>query len=238
MRLRDFLLLEKLQIHDELNPKIWKNENLIIDVKKALNNIANEFILFLKIKESLVKDILLVGSNANYNWNPGHSDLDIHVQIDTEGFDKEIIEEYLLTKKSLWNLQHNITVNSVPVELYAEPTSDKEVTSQGVYSLKKDMWIIKPSKIHNLEIDQASIDNKVKSIKKQINDIVYHKCDDIQIIKKLKENIRKLRQTGISKGGEFSTNNLAFKELRDDGYLEKLSNYEEKLQDFKLSLGE
>jgi hypothetical protein len=52
----------------------------------------------------------------------------------------------------------------------------------------------------------------------------------------LKEKLREMRGAAIKKGGEFSFENLVFKELRNRGYLEKMSNYEKAQQDQALSL--
>ena len=48
--------------------------------------------------------------------------------------------------------------------------------------------------------------------------------DTLQYIGKLKEKIRKFRKTGLDTVGEFSSENIAFKVLRRNGNLEKLSN--------------
>jgi hypothetical protein len=45
-----------------------------------------------------------------------------------------------------------------------------------------------------------------------------------------------MRSAAIRKGGEFSIENLVFKELRNNGYLEKLSSYITKIEDQSLSL--
>ena len=41
---------------------------------------------------------------------------------------------------------------------------------------------------------------------------------------RVRNKIRKFRQSGLEKGGIFSVENLAFKTLRRNGYLEKLSS--------------
>ena len=45
-----------------------------------------------------------------------------------------------------------------------------------------------------------------------------------------------MRGAAVQKGGEFSLENLAFKELRNQGYLDKFSDHITKLQDKQLSL--
>ncbi len=41
---------------------------------------------------------------------------------------------------------------------------------------------------------------------------------------KLKKKIIKTRRDGLSEGGEFSVENLVFKKLRNEGYIEKIIN--------------
>jgi hypothetical protein len=59
-----------------------------------------------------------------------------------------------------------------------------------------------------------------------------------EILKKYKEKIKNYRQAGLEKNGEFSNENLVFKVLRRSGYIDKLYNFQDKLIDKKLSLGE
>jgi hypothetical protein len=60
--------------------------------------------------------------------------------------------------------------------------------------------------------------------------------DHIAEIKKLKEKFREMRSAGIHQSGEFSNENLIFKELRNRGYFQKLNDYLQKTQDAQLSL--
>ena len=59
-----------------------------------------------------------------------------------------------------------------------------------------------------------------------------------EIIKKLKDKIKKLRQTGLDRSGEFSSENLAFKILRNTGYLEKMVTLKNDYLTQELSLNE
>ena len=50
-------------------------------------------------------------------------------------------------------------------------------------------------------------------------------CSQKKNIKKLtKERVRNFRQAGLERGGEYSVENLAFKLLRRNDYLKKLSS--------------
>jgi hypothetical protein len=53
----------------------------------------------------------------------------------------------------------------------------------------------------------------------------------------LEDIYEKLRKKGVAKG-EYSTENLAFKELRNKGYLDKLKDYKNELTSKRLSLEE
>jgi hypothetical protein len=51
-------------------------------------------------------------------------------------------------------------------------------------------------------------------------------------------SIRRLRQAGLEKGGEYSVENLAFKLLRTQGKIDKLRTHIDRLQSSELSLKE
>jgi hypothetical protein len=53
---------------------------------------------------------------------------------------------------------------------------------------------------------------------------------------KLKEKFRTMRSAGLKKAGEYSIENLVFKELRNRGYLDKVNDYILSTQDENLSL--
>jgi len=59
---------------------------------------------------------------------------------------------------------------------------------------------------------------------------------DLDSVKHFKEKMRDMRGAAIKRGGEFSFENLVFKELRNQGYLDKLSDYQKTSQDQALSL--
>jgi len=52
----------------------------------------------------------------------------------------------------------------------------------------------------------------------------------------LKDKIKKFRQSGLEDGGEYSYENLTFKLLRRNGYIEKLMSIKTTVRDKKLSL--
>jgi hypothetical protein len=57
-----------------------------------------------------------------------------------------------------------------------------------------------------------------------------------KLIKVIDDKLKKYRTDGLRKGGEQSYENLVFKYLRRNGYIEKLKNFESEFVDKKLSV--
>ena len=228
-------LKSTLQTHEELNPKIWKDEKLDPEVWTALNKIAKEWAKFANIPSRSIKDIILVGGNANYNYTK-HSDVDLHLVIDKKGVKCDgLVDDYLLSKKQLWALTHDITVKGQPVELYAQDSGDTFKKGQGVYSLKSNRWLQQPERVKFNANDKA-VKDKVNDLSKTINDLIDSKSNDIGQFRRLKARLKGMRSTAIEKGGEYAPENLAFKELRNRGILDRMTKYLRDLEDQELTL--
>lgn len=251
---KEFLLLEldiesidtKLEYHDTLNSKLWNlsdkpsEATLHQDVRIALEKIANEFIEFLEIGTLNVKDIIITGSNASFNYALGLSDIDLHIVADLTNNEicksctSTFVNSCFQSKKTLWNNTHNIKVKDQPVELYVQDANEPHIAS-GIWSLTKNKWLITPKHIPN-SYDTTSVKIKAAELMTQIDDMINSQSDDISSFDKLKEKIRNMRKSGLQKSGEFSVENIVFKVLRNNGYLQKLSNYLIKIKDKGLSL--
>jgi hypothetical protein len=78
----------------------------------------------------------------------------------------------------------------------------------------------------------------------KIIDEVIDNSDDKSIdsgmesIDKVKDKLKKYRTAGLEDGGEMSDENLVFKVLRRNGYIQKLFDFQNEYQDKKLSLKE
>ena len=130
------------EFHDTLNPKLWVNNKLKPEVASKLIEIADAFIESMEVPRNAIKDIVITGSSASYNYTP-HSDIDLHLIVDFDKVHKDcpIVGDYLISKKSEFNNNHDIYIYGVPVEVYAEAT-DNENVHNGLYSLK-DKYNIK-----------------------------------------------------------------------------------------------
>ena len=224
---------DKFQFHKTLNPKLWDKDNRMHpEVAAKLKEIADAFIEFLGINEEAIKDVVVTGSSASYNYTP-HSDIDLHLIVDREKVHKDcpIVDEFLLSKKSEFNNKHDIFIYGIPVELYAEDYRNENIHN-GLYSLKEDKWIDKPQKLKPLDND-AAVQAKYTEIVLAADEVA-----DKDEATKLIEKIRKMRKAGLAENGEFSVENLVFKKLRNEGIIEDLMRIKKEGIDKELSLEE
>jgi len=236
-------VLDSFKIKDSLNPDIWDDKTLNPKVKKEIIRIAKDFFKELELPEDIkMKDILFVGSLANYNWSK-FSDVDIHIVVDFSQFKEkeEFIKKFFDTQKTLWNDKHDITIFGYDVEIYVQELKE-QLESSAIYSVPNDKWIVKPEKT-NFKIDKKVIKRKVEKIFKKIenikNDYENQKYQSvIDKIDSIKKYLKQMRKSGLEKGGEYSTENIIFKVLRRTDFIELLNNYKNKAYDQLLSINE
>lgn len=221
-----------IKLNKTLNPKLWDKDILKEEVLAKLRTIAQAFIGFLEIPNDAVKDIRLLGSSANYNYTK-HSDIDLHIVVDYEKVHKTcpVVAGYLYAQKSLFNKEHDITIYGIPVELYAESHKDK-TASNGIYSIKENKWVSKPSK-PKLDVDDLAIKSKYEELERAIND-----TNSQEEAQQILDKIYQLRKAGLDEVGEFSVENIVFKKLRDNELIQKLKGQIKTSFDKKLSLKE
>jgi hypothetical protein len=96
-----------------------------------------------------------------------------------------------------------------------------------------DEWLKVPQK-EDLKIDLDYLKTKIKCWTQKIDDAIQDK--DLDKLSNLKEKIKKYRQSGLEKEGEFSYENLVFKFLRRSGHIEDLFDTINKVEDKELSV--
>jgi hypothetical protein len=228
------------KMNDTLNPEVWVDENTIDpEIQKNLLKIAKDYYSELKLDIPIL-DITLTGSLANYNWSK-YSDIDLHIIFDANelGEDKDMIKDLLDIKTRAWNLKHDIKVKGFDVELYLQP-EDQPHHSTGVYSLLNDEWVTEPERV-DVNLDKETITKKYNSIIKSIEEIQKDMDEDkfdyvVKQLDKLKERIKKMRQSGLDSGGEFSSENIVFKLLRRNDIMKKIDDMLVKAYDKSVSL--
>jgi hypothetical protein len=232
--LHSFKLSDAIKFHKELNPKLWKNDQLDPLVKKQLLTIAEDFVEELGIDDLDVVDVTISGSNAAYSYTK-HSDLDLHILVNMSELHQDAIyRELFRAKKTLYNSSHDITVHGIPVELYVQDSAEP-VVSLGEYSILHDKWIKVPVR-RAAKLDQNAAKAKFDQLKDLIN--VALKTKHSKKISKALALIKRYRQAGLDKGGEFSPENLAFKAVRSQGAIDALYAMRDKLHSAELTIEE
>jgi predicted nucleotidyltransferase len=219
------------QIFDEVKSHFVMRD----EIKKRLLEISNDFIESLGV-EFFIHDIVLTGSLANYNWSQ-YSDVDLHILIDFEEskYEMDILKEFFDAKKNVWNEKHDIKIKGYDVEVYVQDVNEEHISS-GVYSILHNKWIVEPKK-DNPNIDDRKILEKGEEFGKRIDHLIQNPKEiTIDQLEDLRKKIKEFRQSGLESGGEYSYENLTFKLLRRNGYIQKLLKLKTQLKDRKLSI--
>lgn len=225
------ILLEAVEVHDTLNPKIWNDDNTLkTEVAEKLNSISQEFLKEIEIPLNIV-DIEIVGSNASYNYNE-NSDIDLHVIVNSEVnfMDKELLQQFYNSKKSSFNDKYDLSIYDIPIELYIEDVKDGNATN-GRYSLIKHKWVLEPK----------PLTYKIPDISKELQEYI-NQCEkmlqseDCEQIRLFINDLYMMRKLGLAQEGEASKGNLIFKELRNLNMLADLKDRYYELRSEDLSI--
>jgi len=238
-------VIKSFKSQDELNLKIWEKDGksymMRPDVRERLLEVANLFIDSLGV-DLIITDIIMIGSLVNYNWSK-YSDIDLHVVVNFDQFSensKDLYLEFFDLKKVVFNQKHNITMFGYDVECFVQK-EDETTFSSGIYSILYDMWMNEPKKLGVDNIDKKLLKDKASQWMRIIDGVVDNIEDENpneikSLVKKYKEKLKKFRNCGLEKDGEMSLENLVFKLLRRNGYIEKLYDVPNKVIDKKLSM--
>lgn len=225
--------LSSFETKKELNDKFWTNKKLNSKVRKRLLKIADDFLDDIKIDNKYCKDVIFLGSLANYNWSR-YSDVDLHLIIDFKKVNKniELVKDYFDAKRTLWNDTHeSLKIYGFPIEIYIQDINEENAAT-GIFSLETNKWIKIPKEIDEDVLDKTKIKQKSADLMTKIDKLKsqYDKKTlntDLETlsknVKNLFDEIKRLRKSGLSTNkGEFSTGNIVFKVLRRSGRLETL----------------
>lgn len=228
MRLQELFESVAVTVNKDLNPKLWTNGELDSEVKQHLVRIAQHFEQFVGI-DLPVKDLTITGSNANYTWT-AVSDLDLHLIIPGTATDEQ--RELYTAKKALWSDQHDIRIRGLEVECYIQGEAEPH-HSTGVYSLMRDQWVVEPKKIKP-KVDDNAVNAKEQDLERLIT--LALQADELAQLERVKQRVTKMRKAGLERAGEWSTENLVFKSLRNQGLIDDVANRIRELVDQELSL--
>lgn len=156
-------ICEAIEQHQELNPKLFSGERLRRDVLEQLREVTDLFLAGLAEDDIKIKvvDIILVGSNVNYNYTD-KSDLDVHIIANTSSLEcpEHLYASLYSAYRSLFNSKFEIEFYNIPVELYVE-TDGMPRVSNGVYSVLKDKWLQKPLQAAIPKIDYEKLNKQL-----------------------------------------------------------------------------
>mgnify|MGYP003131895363 CR=1 FL=1 len=215
-----------LKPKDTLFPKFWKNNELNPIVARKLMQIADEVIKSLEL-DAKEEDVIITGSIASYNWH-NKSDIDLHIMYDFRKIndDVDLVKKMLDQTRINWNKKHNILIADKEVEIYFQDATETH-EANGIWSLELEKWLAMPVKLEP-EIDTVTASKKADALARSIDHLfdLYKDQKHKEVYEyagKIKRKISNMRKSGLAEEGIYSPENLAFKMLRNDGWLEKLS---------------
>lgn len=225
------VLVEKFEVHDTLNPKLWDNSELRVDVRDKLLEITQQFISSCDIPLHLV-DVHIVGSQASYNYTDA-SDLDLHLISNFELIDcsKEVLQAAFNSIKTRFNSEYNIQIKGIDVEVYVEDVTSG-VNSNGIYSVLNNKWIKKPVML--TDIKTPNITKQLQVWTDMINKVL--SANNAESIEKTIDELYMVRKNGLAISGEYGAGNTLFKEIRNIGLLDALKDAYKKTRSKELSL--
>lgn len=221
-----------IEIHDELNPRIWDGDELNPRIKQGILRVVDEFQKYIGYDLPIV-DIVLVGSNASYNYTK-HSDLDVHLILNFDNIDdnSELVNMLCQGWKSQFNSAYDISLGGQNVELYCEDMQTS-TNSNGIYSVMQDKWLKYPQPI---EIPSESVDIEpyLDPIRVEIEDALNGNSSEDVI--KMIDWLYYQRKLALQTQGEFSVGNLVFKAIRNEGLLDALKDKRNELRSKELTV--
>lgn len=235
--------LKSFKVKDKLHSKIFPNNKLNSKLRIKLLEIAYDFFDTLEIDWVEIKDIIFVGSLANYNWSK-YSDIDLHIVISYKDVndDVNIVEKYLMAKKNEWNAEHTLKMYGFPIEVYVEDIETGS-NSGAIYSVLKNCWLKEPSTLPDIDNEKYLIRKYSAKLINVIDDLIKYNTISNNIdknylkdIEKLFSRIKGMRKEGLDRDGEMAWENIVFKVLRRTNYLDKLYDLKIKVYDKEKSI--
>lgn len=222
----------KAEYHNEFNPELWDGEKLKPAVLTQLRIIVKTFLDYCNV-DCKPEQINLVGSQANYTWSD-ESDIDICVVCDM-GENKDLLTKFFDAKKKIFKRDHDIKIYGLPIEITVIDKSDQSNGLEGIYSLMMNSWIHKPE-YKEPEYDPSEADWIADHWKDKIKKAI--KNQDAEEMDAVRKQIKDTRKNGLESDGEDAEENIAYKELRRGGYIDKLKSVQRKKLAQNLSLKE
>ena len=229
--------------HSQLSRDIWDDSDQVkLEVRLKLKRIANAFLRDHNIDPDAVEDIYFTGSLAGYNYHPD-SDIDLHIVVDFSKVnqDLDMVRDLFNSRRLVWNERHNITIFGHEVEIYIEDVDEVyDDEDRPVYSLTKDRWVNSPKRLRK-DFDYNSAMKKAQMIMHQVG-LVQELMNQEKFVEAKRQatrifaKLKRMRKAGLQREGAYSPENIAFKILRKQGYIDQLGDLKSASFDRMMSL--
>jgi hypothetical protein len=217
-------LVDDVQARNTLHPDLWQEGKLDPLVRERLLKMAELFLLDTGFGNLDVKEIVFAGSMAGYLYH-SQSDIDVHVSVDGSPIttDLKLLFQLFNARSDDWNGDYELRVRDHEVELFILDYRSPE-GSDGVYSLREDRWIKEPKPpTNNVGRDVVLADvtryaGEFESLRARFKANPQNfDCREFKLYRRTLKDYR--AKQGFQKSGEHSVGNLAYKALRNGGYL-------------------
>jgi hypothetical protein len=211
-------------------------------VRRHLYALAKEFMA--DLDENMVipiKDVLLVGSIAGFNWSK-YSDVDLHITVNFDELSnygtRETLQSLFDMKKADWNAKHDIFIYGYPVEMYIQG-DDTQNESNGIFSVKYNKWIKVPdggSPILHKQLIRTQAARYINIIDKFVE--AAHEAKSVRQCQAIYDELDNIsnevyagRKSGLAEYGESAAGNIVFKVLRRTGHMDLIKVTKRELYD-------
>jgi hypothetical protein len=217
-------LVDDVQARNTLHPDLWQEGKLDPLVRERLLKMAELFLLDTGFGNLDVKEIVFAGSMAGYLYH-SQSDIDVHVSVDGSPIttDLKLLFQLFNARSDDWNGDYELRVRDHEVELFILDYRSPE-GSDGVYSLREDRWIKEPKPPTNIVgrdvvlADVTRYAGEFESLRARFKANPQNfDCREFKLYRRTLKDYR--AKQGFQKSGEHSVGNLAYKALRNGGYL-------------------
>ena len=167
-------LTEAIEKHDELNKDLFDGDHMRPEVKDKIMQVVDVFMG--KLKEDGIEleplDVLVLGSNASYNYTE-HSDIDVHIIADTSIYeDKDALAIKLYNAyRQIFNSKYDPMIRGHELEMYVEP-DECNANSNGIYSVMNDDWVKVPEKKNIPEPDMKEVNRLLEPFEARYKEII------------------------------------------------------------------
>ena len=218
-------LVDDVQARDTLHPAFWRESRLDPVVRERLLRMAELFLADTGFDELEIKEIVFAGSMAGYLYH-SQSDVDVHISVDGSPIteDLKLLFQLFNARSDDWNADYDLRVRGHDVELFILDQRSPE-GSDGVYSLREDRWIKRPRPPTNVvsrdEVlaDVSRYAREFETLRGNFNS--EPESFDCREFKRYRRTLKDYRaKQGFQRSGEHSVGNLAYKALRNGGYLD------------------